>query len=243
MNVRKTLLLALTSCLLTGCVMDSKKSAGDDTKRMVYVGVDDMMYGVLEDVGENDSLFVLTDAGDSLWIRLADKNVLRGEPLVGSRMVFQVTGKTTLIANFALNLSMLMGEWVEPNPLAEGSYAGVQLMEGGTAASINSHTTEYEGWRLLDGKLLLVSSAIGLGLDSQEVDTLNITYLSTDSLYLEGTQSKFYFCKQQALKPRDGLQGAVKFRDESDLGERYDLFNPEGSAPENVNTEEDGLMY
>lgn len=232
----------LLAPLLACCVMDRKGSADEEASRMQVIKPleDNMMYGFLEDVHGRDSLRIATDVGDTVWVRLMGEDAMQGEAMLGSRMAVIQSRQSANVALKVINLSMLMGEWVEPNAMTEGSFCGMELSDGGVASSINSQTTEYEGWRLLNGKLLLVSSPLGLGLEEQMVDTFTITMLTRDSLRLENTASKFFYCRKDVLK-MDASSGHT-YVDEDDRGGEYDLFNPEGDAPAGEKTE-DGLLY
>lgn len=232
--------IAALAALTAACSMDRKSGEEQEERRMqiVSLGQDNMIYGTLEGVVGQDSLRILTDGGDSVWVKLLDEEAMLGELITGSQVAVEPMGRTEPVARKVFNISMMLGGWVEPNPLAEGTYCGVQLLDGGAANSINSQTTNYEGWRLFDGRLLLVSTVMGLSGGEQSVDTFEVTRLTSDSLVLEGSLAKYYFCRKEFVK--DEVRPGA-YRDEDDRGGDYDLFNPEGDAPEG--SEEDGLLY
>lgn len=236
----KLIACAVLSLLALSCSMD-RKSNEDGENQMVIVShdQDDMTYGILLDAVGDDSLLVDVEDGDSLWIRLKNEDSFVGEIVPGSRVVFWKDSRLEKVASYMLNVSMLMGEWVEPSALAEGSFTGMQLNDGGMASSINSQTTDFESWRLVDRKLLLMSVPKGLESDEQMIDTFEIAYLTVDSLVLQSQSFKHYFCRQGQAVLRDVPPAFV---DADDRAGDYDLFNPEGDAP-NEEKSEDGLMY
>lgn len=241
MKTTKLMAVCVLAGLAAACSMDRKSNGDESEKKMQIVGqmTDNAVYGTLEDVDADGLLHVCVESGDTLTVKLLDDDSMSGEMIPGSRLSIVMADSKGTVASKVVNLTMLFGEWVELSPLAEGTYCGIKIMDGGSAASINSQTTNYEGWRLLEGRLLLMSSAMGLGSEEQMVDTFEITKLTQDSLSLSSSGFKFYFCRQDMVKEGTEVAG---YRDEDDAAGNYDVFSPEAEAPEGENSE-DGLLY
>lgn len=80
--------------------------------------------------------------------------------------------------------ALLVGDWVEPNPIEEGNVQGIKLLEDGKAKSINMATLIYSKWWINDGQLVLVAQSLGnrvVGTDSMAFDIVKI---DRDSLIL-----------------------------------------------------------
>lgn len=80
--------------------------------------------------------------------------------------------------------ALLVGDWVEPNPIDEGNVQGIKLLEDGKAKSINMATLIYSKWWINDGQLVLVAQSLGnrvVGTDSMAFDIVKI---DRDSLIL-----------------------------------------------------------
>lgn len=240
MNARLTILAAL---LLMACSMDRRNEAAEETDDFVYHSVDDsMIYGILQDT-RDDRFLIRTDAGDTLWVRMLTEGGFVGDAIPNSRFAYQVAdgrNRTT----FAVNLSMLMGEWVEPSALAEGTYCGVELNDGGMAVSINSQTTDYVGWQLLDGCLLLTSMPLGLDINEITTDTFTIKMLTPDSLILRNPAINYYFCRRSSVR-NDEKARPYSDGEEDEMMSDFDMFGPDNatSAVDTTDIMNGGLMY
>ena len=108
-------------------------------------------------------------------------------------------------ATMVINQTTLLGDWVMPNPLDGTSEMGIRFKEGGIAESINHGAVLYKTWRLVNGKLEIVSVREGGG-DFEETETFQLLYLSADSLSYKDAEETFDLTRPQ---PED---------DYSDLG-------------------------
>lgn len=246
--MRKKLVFSLAvaaSLLATGCRMDSNRAdAEDEGMHIVEHHRETMLYAMLLEAKGTDSIRVLTDLGDSLWMTVPDPEAIVGELIGNDRLAIMPMQTNPHVVNRLVNLTQMMGRWIEPSPLDEGSGQGVQLLEGGTAVSINSQTTEYESWRFADGRLVLVSHPIGFEDTEQMVDTFDVVLLSRDSLQLANASTRFFFTHTLG-KPETDLTGVRiggTVREER-VNDDYDLFNPEGDVAPAGQENEDGLMY
>lgn len=223
------------------CNMDREAKKGyEKTMSIVSPNEDNMLYATLEEVINGDSIVAITDVGDTIMLAISNEETLLGDAIPGSRLAITRNSNKKNIAQKIVNITQLIGEWLEPSPLAEGSYMGISLLEGGVAAAINSQTTEYEDWRLEGDKLLLSSVAKGMDVNEATVDTFHINLLTTDSLRLSGIDSRFYFCRSSSIK--QSPEGKNNYKRETDTADDYDLFNPEGDTPDDIGDENSGLM-
>lgn len=72
----------------------------------------------------------------------------------------------------------LTGEWVQPNPIDSKEVQGFNLLENGTAKSINMRTLLYERWWTNNDELFLVAKSIGNRQES--VDTMQYKIIKLD---------------------------------------------------------------
>lgn len=240
MSTRYLILIAL---LVAACSMERRDETADESDEVILGAVqDNMIYGILQDT-RDDCFLIRTDSGDTLWVRMLTEGGFIGDPVPGNRFAYQaVDGKAK--ARFAVNLSMLIGEWVEPSALAEGTYCGVELSDGGIALSINSQTTEYVAWQLLDGCLLLTSTPLGLDINELSTDTFAIKMLTSDSLILRNPVINYYYCRKSSVKNDENAR-PYSDGEEDDMMSDLNMFGP-NDAPAAIDSADlmnGGLMY
>ncbi|WP_396158948.1 lipocalin family protein [Flavobacterium sp.] len=79
--------------------------------------------------------------------------------------------------------NLLLGSWVQPNPINEKEVQGFTLKNNGTAESINMATLLYKKWWTEEGKLILVSESLGNG--SSSIDTTKYEIINKTNSILE----------------------------------------------------------
>lgn len=89
-----------------------------------------------------------------------------------------VEGSSVVPADKAL----LIGSWVEPNPIDSSQVQGFTLNEDGTASSINMETLKYSKWWVEPGRLVLVSSSIGNGISFTDTTSCPIMRMGKGTL-------------------------------------------------------------
>lgn len=69
-----------------------------------------------------------------------------------------------------------VGDWTQPNPIAEGEVQGIRLMTGGEAESIGMATLLYTGWEPSGepGRIVLHGKSIGNGQTIDFTETATI---------------------------------------------------------------------
>jgi hypothetical protein len=95
-----------------------------------------------------------------------------------------------------INLSSMLGNWVEPNPLDGSSMQGLTIKESGIATSIEN-TVTYKTWRIFNGKLLLTYINEGSMNDNETVDTFDIKSLGNDSLTISNPNENHQFSRRR----------------------------------------------
>ena len=85
----------------------------------------------------------------------------------------------TEIESVATNYNeLLIGSWVEKNPINENEVQGVEIIKGGEAKSINMAKLLYKNWWVENDKLFLVEES--LGNQTSSIDTLSYIISSID---------------------------------------------------------------
>ncbi|MCF0196108.1 MAG: hypothetical protein HUK03_02515 [Bacteroidaceae bacterium] len=231
----------LTIAAISACNMAREnKNTTTGTFNVSSQQLEGTLFATLDKVINADSIQVVSDLGDTLIVKLSNEETMMGDPIVGNRLAITPLGTDFKVAYKIINVSQLIGEWLEPSPLAEGSYTGIDLAEGGAAIAINSQTTEYEDWRLEKDLLLVTYTAKGMDVSELTVDTFNILMLTADSLRLSNSTSRFFFCRSTEIEKRKAQQPT--YNRERDEADNYDLFNPEGDSPTGSSATDDGLM-
>ena len=104
---------------------------------------------------------------------------------------------TPEIESVATNYNeLLIGSWVEKNPINENEVQGVEIIKGGEAKSINMATLLYKNWWVENDKLFLVEES--LGNQTSSIDTLSYKISSIDekSLILKDGDYTITYKKQ-----------------------------------------------
>jgi hypothetical protein len=185
------------------CGSKSQQPVADvdfDSTTFVNINRDSMVYGVCGDESAMNTLQLITDAGDTLTLSIAEANE-KGNCLggfeSGDRMAVLLKDKTT--ASLVINQSALLGEWVMPNPLDGSSDMGIRIMEGGIAESIEQPSLAYRSWRLFNGKLEIVAIREGGG-DVEEIGLYEIVSIGPDSLVFKDSEDTFEYSR---YKPQE----------------------------------------
>jgi hypothetical protein len=135
-----------------------------------------------------------------------DKNRCFGGFQIGDRMAVMLQAPDT--AKMVINQSALLGDWVMPNPLDGSSEMGIRIKEGGIAESIDQPALIYRSWKLVNGKLEIVSVREG-GNEEEEVNRYDIISLGPDSLVYNDADDTFEYTRyrQKAHKDIIKLEG------------------------------------
>lgn len=90
----------------------------------------------------------------------------------------------------------LVGRWAEPNPINAQEVQGIEMMEDGTAKSINMATLLYSKWWIKDQQLFLVEESLGSGGSTVDTATYEIIKVDKDSLVLKNNNQTIRYKKQ-----------------------------------------------
>ena len=77
---------------------------------------------------------------------------------------------------------LVIGNWVEKNPINETEVQGIEIIKGGAAKSINMATLVYKNWWVKNDSLFLVEESIGNRTSS--VDTFGYKINNVDDKQL-----------------------------------------------------------
>ena len=125
----------------------------------------------------------MTDNGDTLTLDITraqmDRKML-GAVRVGDRLAV-MTNKKKTEATEVININLLLGDWVMPDPLDGSDEIGIRIKEGGVAESIEMTNITYRTWRIFNGKLEITSIRESGG-EGEETNYYDILKLSQDTL-------------------------------------------------------------
>jgi hypothetical protein len=85
--------------------------------------------------------------------------------------------------------NLLVGSWVQPNPINDKEVQGFLINSDGTAESINMATLLYKKWWEEDGKLILIMESVGNG--SSSIDTMRYDIVKNTATELELKQGDY----------------------------------------------------
>jgi hypothetical protein len=193
--VAAALALALAAC---GGKKSTAQQGGDGgwDEDVEYDNHDNTIFGLCSDGSAMNTLQMITDSGDTLTLSTMpaqEQGQVFGGYAVGDRMAVLPNEEGTA-AVMVVNLSTLMGKWVMPNPLDGSSYMGIEIKDGGIAESINQGSVIYKTWRMLNGRLELVSVREGGG-DFEETEYCQLLFLTADSLSFRDSEDVFEFTR------------------------------------------------
>ena len=235
-KMKRILLPLVASTMLVAC---TKKQAtySDNEMQIVSVEIDSTLYGMSELVKADSLLWVQTYStnltegySDTTWVSLFGAQRL-GSMAPGHRLAILFEQEDRTKAKVAIDLTELIGRWVEPDAVDEGMVTGFELQEGGAATSINSRANHYVSWRIYNGKLMLVNTLNGIVDSDIPIDTFQISYLTADSLRIFSSLGKHFFRRSNS--------------EAEDMENDYDIytspdaitFNPEGTSPDTMKRE------
>jgi hypothetical protein len=144
---------------------------------------DHTLYGLCGAIHSTFQLKVITDVGDTLTLDITpalENRKMLGSVRVGDRLAV-MTNKNQTMATEVININLLLGDWVMPDPLDGSDEIGIRIKEGGVAESIEMTNITYRTWRIFNGKLEIVSIREDGG-ESEETTSYDILKLSGDSL-------------------------------------------------------------
>ena len=144
---------------------------------------DHTLYGLCAAIPSTSQLKVITDVGDTVTLDITpalENRKMLGSVKVGDRLAV-MTNKNQTMATEVININLLLGNWVMPDPLDGSDEIGIRLKEGGVAESIEMTNITYRTWRIFNGKLEITSIREG-GEQAEEINSFDILKLSADTL-------------------------------------------------------------
>ncbi len=141
------------------------------------------IFGLCGESSAMSTLELMTDMGDTLHLSLEDvkeNNQVFGSYAPGDRMAVLISPDYKTVKR-VINESVLMGNWMMPNPIDGSSEVGIRIKDGGIAESIEQTSIIYKTWKIVDGKLEITLVREGGG-DEEETKWYTIDKLDGDSL-------------------------------------------------------------
>ena len=155
----------------------------EDTVDVMEQIRDHTLYGLCGAIPSTSQLKVITDVGDTVTLDITpalENRKMLGSVRVGDRLAV-MTNKNQTEASEVININLLLGDWVMPDPLDGSGEVGIRLKEGGVAESIEMTNITYRTWRIFNGKLEIISIREDGG-ESEETNYYDILKLTGDSL-------------------------------------------------------------
>jgi hypothetical protein len=183
--------IALGSC--GGGKQQQQTYAENDTASVGIIPSDRTIYGLCGESTAMNTLELITDNGDTLNLSItnaSEAGFVFGGLQKGDRLAILANDKKTE-ATLVINLNTLLGDWVMPDPIDGSAEVGIRIKEGGVAESIEMTNIIYRTWKIVNGKLEILSVREGGG-DQEETNLYELKALGPDTL-----------CYKTIGKPRD----------------------------------------
>lgn len=176
--------VAMAAMMMLSCGGNSHQAEREeDTVDVNDLIRDHTLYGLCGGIPSASVLKVITDSGDTLTLnvtRAQRDHKMLGSIKVGDRLAV-MTNKNQTEATEVININLLLGDWVMPDPLDGSDEIGIRIKEGGVAESIEMTNITYRTWRIFNGQLEITSIREGGG-QSEETNFFEILKLSHDTL-------------------------------------------------------------
>lgn len=197
--MKKTAIFVMAAILAIGCGGSKKANFSEDLEAEEELDAyrDSTIYGFCTDKSTGDILQIITDAGDTLNINVAnarENGDIKGGYNKGDEMAVVANGDST-IALLVINKTALLGNWVMPNPIDGSSETGISIRRGGSVESIDQNAVIYKSWRIYNGKLQITSTRED-GVDVDETFVYSIKRITPDSLVIQDAEETFEYSRQ-----------------------------------------------
>lgn len=199
---------ALMAAAMTGCQNQAKPQweyLGDSLAINSDEGA--TLYGACGLAANDSTLLLISDSGDTLKLNMSQaiaNNRIIGDLNPGDRLVV-VPNKKGDEVKIVINQTMMLGNWVMPNPLDGSDEQGIRIKEGGIAEGIEQSSVSYRTWKIVDGRLEIVSIREGGGQE-EEANLYDIVRLTPDSLIFKNDEDIFEYGRQQVKKPLSDIK-------------------------------------
>ncbi len=216
-TMKKTILALMTAALMVCCGSGEKKVPFEEVN-VDYILKDSTIYGLCGQGSTTNSLQLITDGGDTIMVSVESarsQEKVFGDYSVGDEMAVITTqdaGKALMV----INKSMLLGNWVMPNPIDGSSEIGISLNKGGTAESIDQSSIVYKSWRLFNGTLQVTATRDD-GIDMEENLNFTIKELTANTLVLVDEEDDVFEYERQTIEEEEDLGIELDWGDEEDF--------------------------
>ncbi|MCR5270796.1 MAG: lipocalin family protein [Prevotella sp.] len=200
--MKKTLIFVMAAILAIGCGSNKGSNNAEDlgAEEEFDAYRDSTIYGFCTDKSTANILQLVTDAGDTLNINVAnarENGDIKGGYNKGDEMAVVANADST-IALLVVNKSALLGNWIMPNPIDGSSETGISIRRGGSVESIDQNAIIYKSWRIYNGKLQITATRED-GVDVDENFVYTIKRITPDSLVIQDAEETFEYSRQQEV--------------------------------------------
>ena len=176
---------AIVGLSFTACGnKQSQPSVTNDTTLIDSSKIKDVtVYGLCGENAAMNGLQLLNDMGGTLNLNIEEareNNQVFGNYAPGDRLAVVMSPDYKHVKTIIYE-SVLMGNWLMPNPIDGSSEVGIRIKDGGIAESIEQSSIIYKTWKIIDGKLEITLVREGGG-DEEETNWYTIDKLDADSL-------------------------------------------------------------
>ena len=176
--------VAMAAMMMLSCGGNTHQAEREEDTVDAYDQIrDHTLYGLCGAIPSTSLLKVITDVGDTLTLDITpalENRKMLGSVRVGDRLAV-MTNKKQTEATEVININLLLGDWVMPDPLDGSDEIGIRIKEGGVAESIDQSVIVYRTWKIFNGELEIELMREGGG-DEEEMNRYEILTLGPDTL-------------------------------------------------------------
>lgn len=208
--------LIAMAATMVGCSSGEKRVPFEEVN-VDYILKDSTIYGFCGKESAMNTIQLFTDAGDTLMISVTearDNNMVFGGYATGDEMAVVPNADSTA-AVMVINTSILLGNWVMPNPIDGSSETGISLQKGGTAESIDQSSIVYKSWRLFNGQLQIQATRDD-GIDMEDLLVFTIKELTSNTLVLVDNENDIFEYTHPTQIEDEDLNIQLDWGDEAD---------------------------
>ena len=158
--------VAMAAMMMLSCGGNTHQAEREEDTVDAYDQIrDHTLYGLCGAIPSTSQLKVITDVGDTLTLDITpalENRKMLGSVRVGDRLAV-MTNKKQTEATEVININLLLGDWVMPDPLDGSDEIGIRIKE------------------IFNGKLEITSIREGGG-EAEETNYFDILKLSADTL-------------------------------------------------------------
>lgn len=168
---------------------------------VLQVEQDSTLYGMCRQGTDTKTLKFVSDMGEFYSLDMTSARRVGqvfGEVHVGDRLAVVLNGDSTAVTR-CVNISTLMGDWVQISAFDGSSEIGMRIKEGGIVEGIDQSDIIYQTWRVYNSYIELHWQREGGGQE-EEMGVYTLLHLSPDSLSYRDAEDIYEYTRPHPVE-------------------------------------------